>query len=57
MKDPDGGLRASPQKLATIFVKIRYFVTVLRMTERYLRSLPTNSIKMEEKINLEAEVW
>ena len=41
-KPPDIVWEPWPQKLTTLFVKISYFVTVLRMTRRYLHSLPTN---------------
>jgi len=42
VKPPDIVWEPWPQKLTTLLVKISYFVTVLRMTRRYLHSPHTN---------------
>ena len=48
-----GGLGLLSQKLRTLFVNMCYFATVLRMTQRYLHSLPT-SVQYEMK---EKSIW
>jgi len=53
-KAPDGGLGPHPQKLMTLFVKICYFVTVLRIAAIFHSLLTSLQYEME-KFNLGAE--